>query len=51
MLSKENIIQTQQQITALFNELKEMNPDWYASLRVPAQELEKRLKQFLKGIE
>ncbi len=48
MAYKEQIIQTWQQVQGLFIMLETQYPDWYASLRIPALELERRLKDFIK---
>lgn len=50
MTTKEQILQTWQQVQGLFDMLKEQYPDWYASLRIPASELERRLKEFVKEL-
>lgn len=50
MSTKEQIIQVWNSVQALFDMLKDQYPNWYASLRIPAKELERRLKQFIKEI-
>jgi hypothetical protein len=50
MTKKEQIQQTWQNVKSLFDYLKEQNLDWYSSLRIPAIELEKRLKDFMKEL-
>ena len=50
MLDKKQILKTWQNVQALFKLLIAEHPDWYASLRIPAMELERRLKEFIKEI-
>ena len=50
MTTKEQILETWQSVQGLFIMLKEQYPDWYASLRIPAGELERRLKEFIKEL-
>ena len=51
MLEKEQILKTWQDVQGLFELLKKDCPDWYASLRIPAMELERRLKKFIKELK
>jgi len=50
MTTKEQILQTWQQVQGLFDMLKDQYPNWYASLRIPARELERRLAEFIKEL-
>ncbi len=50
MTTKEKILETWENVRELFIMLKEQHPDWYASLRIPAGELERRLKEFIKEL-
>lgn len=50
MTTKEQILQTWQGVKNLFTALKGQYPNWYASLRIPAGELERRIKEFIKEI-
>jgi hypothetical protein len=51
MLSKEKLIEMQTALNVVFRELKEYDANWYASLRIPALELERRFEQFIKGMK
>ena len=50
MLDKKQILKIWQDVQILFELLKNEYPDWYASLRIPALELERRLKKFIKEL-
>lgn len=50
MMNKEQILKHWQGVQELFDLLKVEYPDWYASLRIPALELERRLKEFIKEL-
>jgi len=50
MLDKQKILKQWQNIKKLFEKLKIAKPIWYASLKIPALELEKRLIQLFKEL-
>lgn len=63
-LRKEQILTTQQKevikntatisinnVKTLFDSMEKERPNWYASLRIPARELERRLIEFIKELE
>lgn len=50
MSTKEQILQTWGTLKSTFELIKTKYPDWYASLRIPALELERRAKEFIKEL-
>lgn len=50
MGTKEQVLQAWQSVKDTFDLIKIEQPNWYASLRIPALELERRTKQFIKEL-